>query len=250
MNTRWNLQHLAFATLLCGAAIGVAGAQKNPVEPLSNGLPLSWTKRQIVDRFGEPTKPSWDSRTFGYDGFGVMVGGAREEIWRLTIDGPGVRLASGIGVGSSAADVARVFGSRSSATVDQYALEFSYDGDRVSKIKIDPANGSFTPVTASKTAKVTRGAVGGTATGAAKASLAGKWFGQNVAAQITIDPNGTYSSPNGGRGRWRLEGADVVFTGPLAAWNHGRASFKNGNLEFSWKTPEGASQYFVLIRGS
>jgi hypothetical protein len=210
------------------------------------GLMLSWTKAQIVQKFGEPTKVTWDARTFGYAGFGVMVGGRREEIWHFTINGPEVRLASGIGVGSSAADVVRVFGQRSSVTVDQYALTFKYDGDRVTTIKIDPANGSFTALPSGETGKA--GNAGKIAQPVKSNSLVGTWYGANFVGQIEVNANGMYTSQNSGSGRWRMDGNDVVFTGSLVAWNNGRATLNKGNLEFYWTTPAGAKQYFALVR--
>lgn len=93
---------------------------------------------------------------------------------------------------------------------------------------------------------------GGEAQGGGGARLfLGTWYGANVMGQIDIHPDGTYSSPNGARGQWQPTGdRSLVFTsGPLTAWNGGRASVSDKNaLEFKWTTPQGQKQYFVYIR--
>ncbi len=80
--------------------------------------------------------------------------------------------------------------------------------------------------------------------------LLGEWYGSNVAGSFTLRANGSYDSPNGASGRWHAEGRDVVFvSGPLTAWNQGRATLSgNGALEFYWTTPQGAKQYFAFVK--
>lgn len=94
-------------------------------------------------------------------------------------------------------------------------------------------------------------ASGAGASGGGARLYLGTWYGANVMGQIDIHPDGTYSSPNGARGQWQATGdRSLVFTsGPLTAWNGGRASISDKNaLEFKWTTPQGQKQYFVYIR--
>lgn len=79
----------------------------------------------------------------------------------------------------------------------------------------------------------------------------GTWYGANMLGQIDVHADGSYSSPNGARGSWQATGdRSLTFTsGPLTAWNGGRASISDKNaLEFKWTTPQGQKQYFVYIR--
>jgi hypothetical protein len=217
----------------------------NLVEPLSNGMLLTMTKGDILQRFGEPTERGWDARTFGYDDFGVSVGGSREEIWHFTIKRD-ICLNSGVTIGSSRAEVAKAFGRADRVDYKQYRLEFSYADERVSQIKIDPVE-SFKPypqfIEGATPAK-------GSTTNPTPTprSILGTWYGSNVAAQIEIRSNGTYTSPNGGGGKWTMKGNEIRFTGSLEGWNNGQAKLVDGNIEFYWKNASGQTNYFVLIR--
>lgn len=111
----------------------------NLVEPLSNGLLLSWDVKQIREQFGAG-QSSWDARTITFNGFRVAVGGREDKIWHLHLTAPGACLNSGIAYGSTRAEVQRVFGASYGTTYGQYKLTFSYDGDRLVDIGIDPAD--------------------------------------------------------------------------------------------------------------
>lgn len=232
-----SLAPLALIGLLAPAAF----AEKNPVEPLSNGLSLAMTGPEIKKAFGAPTERTYDARTFGYAGFSVNTGGRRQEIWHLTLK-KGVRLSSGIGVGSSRADVEKVFGAADEATAGRYKLTFAYAGDAVSRIRIDPANGSFAAEGAAEAPAAAAAAPSGS-------GLVGTWHGVgSTIGRIDLAADGTYSSPNGGKGTWRATPEGAVFTGPLAAWNGGRARLSHlsrETLEFQW-TGKNGKQYFAF----
>lgn len=221
----------------------------NPVEPLSNGLRLSMTQAEILAKFGEPTEHTFDARTFGYPSFGVACGGAFAKIWHLTLK-RGVTLSSGIGVGSSRAAVERVFGSASPVKSGQYAVTFRYDGDRVSEIKIDPANGEFSGLTSDKpTPRHPRAEP--KSEPASAASLLGTWYGAgDTKGTIELHADGTYDWSGNHAGRYSVAGTKVTFTGSLTAWNGGVAQLnKRGDtIEFYWTNADGAKQWFVFIR--
>jgi hypothetical protein len=238
---RMTLLQVACASLLTAAPLLGQGAG-NPVEPLSNGLRLSWTKREILQRFGEPTRPTWDRQTFGYEAFSVAVGGQEQAIWHVIIRTPAVRLASGITVGSSAGEVQRVFGTRNDIDVDQYRLTITYAGDVVGSLRIAPRGDAFRPV------GPPAGGGSGVGAGAPAGDVTGTWHGLNEAQQLTITADGRYRTGVGGVGQWRRRGDTLVFSGPLAAWNQGRGVLSRGLLEFRWTSREGALQYFVFTR--
>jgi hypothetical protein len=236
----------------------------NPVEPLSNGLSLAFTKADILNRFGEPTERTWDSRTFGYGSFRVQVGGAREEIWRIRLTGSEVALSSGIRIGSRKRDVEAVLGSAYRADIGQYSLQFSYSGERVTEILIEPANGSFAPVAAPRrnqsqppVAAVTTQPANGSETSPrtpqgnrSQSSVPGVWqfiVPSSTLGEIELRADGTYVGRPAGGGTWRLEGRDFQFTGTLT-FNHGRGKLnEDGTLiEFNYKNDGGFAQYFVL----
>jgi hypothetical protein len=79
-------------------------------------------------------------------------------------------------------------------------------------------------------------------------SLVGEWRGINkTAGLVVISPNGVYTF-NGAAGRYRATGNQVVFSGPLAAWNHGQATIKNGVIEFYWTNAQGWKQWFTFAK--
>jgi hypothetical protein len=79
-------------------------------------------------------------------------------------------------------------------------------------------------------------------------SFVGEWRGMNgTAGAVVIQPGGAYTF-NGARGAWRSSGNGIVFTGPLAAWDGGRAHLRAGVIEFAWTTPAGAHQWFTFGR--
>lgn len=212
MKTSWLLVPLLLAFR--------ASAATNLVDPLSNGLQLSMTGPQIKEKFGAPP----------YAGWSVETSGRREEIKRVTLS-KDVRLASGIGPGSSRADVQRAFGAADRAEVGAYSLTFSYAGDRVSEVRIESAG---------RRAKK-------------RAGTAGTWRGTGgTVGLLELKPDGTYTSPDGGKGRWKTAPDGVVFTGALKAWNGGRAKFtdeKHETLEFSWQDEKGRKRYFAFSKG-
>ncbi|HEX2923204.1 MAG TPA: hypothetical protein VHS28_04160, partial [Chloroflexota bacterium] len=98
-------------------------------------------------------EPESDNRFSGggltYPDFRAVFNANDTEIWHFTIN-KGVTLNSGLGVGSTRADINAVFGSGTSVygktrvQYDQYIVTFAFDGDRVNEIKIEPARGAFT----------------------------------------------------------------------------------------------------------
>jgi hypothetical protein len=220
----------------------------NPVEPLSNGLLLTMERNEVRQKFGDaPRRGGFPSCDMAYDGFRVdTCYGAH--ISRAYISGRGVTLNSGIGVGSSKADVARTFGNPYGLTVGQYKLDFSYQGERVSSIKIEPADGDFKPYAASSGSASPRKG-GNASAGGGKSDVVGTWYGTaTTVGTIVIRADGTYDYNGSAGGRWKTSGNTIVFDGSLAAWGGGRATLKGGNLEFSWKSPEGWNQWFSFAR--
>jgi hypothetical protein len=79
------------------------------------------------------------------------------------------------------------------------------------------------------------------------AGVVGTWHGVGgTMGKIELLPNGTYTSNGEVAGRYEVRGNEVVFTGNLAAWNGGRATLKNDVMEFYWKNPSGATNYFAF----
>lgn len=117
----------------------------NPVEPFSNGLAMAMTPQDIKQRFGDPgRRGGFASCDMFFPDFRVSTcyGQGNRTVY---LSAPGVRLNSGIGVGSSKADAARVFGNPFGGTMGPYKLDLSYAGDRVANIKIEysaPAAGN------------------------------------------------------------------------------------------------------------
>jgi hypothetical protein len=65
--------------------------------------------------------------------------------------------------------------------------------------------------------------------------FAGEWRGINgTAGLLAISPNGTYTF-NGAKGTYRAAGNEIVFSGPLKAWNDGKARLREGVIEFVWQ---------------
>ncbi len=242
---------LDIAAPLAAGAPTTSTRIENPVEPLSNGLRLSMTQREILAQFGEPSSHTFDARSFGYASFDVACGGAEAKIWHLTLKS-GVQLSSGIGVGSTRADVERVFGPATTANVGQYRLTFSYTGDRVDRIKIDPADGEFA---ADKSDTPAAGSAAPVSTAknksAAKTKLVGNWYGVGDAkGEIELRADGTYAWAGTEAGRYSAKGDTLVFTAGLAAWNHGIAKLnaRRDTFEFQWTTADGAKRWFAFAR--
>jgi hypothetical protein len=85
---------------------------------------------------------------------------------------------------------------------------------------------------------------------ATTASIAGEWHEPDTFAAIRLNPDGSYTAPDGGVGTFRVVGGDVLFTGPLSAWNGGRAVLKPGAIEFRWKDADadGVEHRFRFVR--
>lgn len=76
----------------------------------------------------------------------------------------------------------------------------------------------------------------------------GEWRGINrTAGLVKIAADGTYDF-NGGAGRWKAAGHQIVFTGPLAAWDNGKATLKDGVIEFYWTNAQGWKQWFTFAK--
>ncbi|MBU6365803.1 MAG: hypothetical protein KJT01_06290 [Gemmatimonadetes bacterium] len=223
-------------------------AAQNKVEPFSNGLRLHWTKEQVIQRFGEPTDRTWDAGIFGYADFRVTVYPPGNAIHRVVLKTPAIRLASGIGVGSAVDDVRRVFGQTSDVVSGQYRLSIEYDGGRVYRLTISPVGDAFAPAATVAGGPATPGSRAAGNPMSAPTAMAGRWYGVNVANQLTLTADGRYTTGAGGSGSWRQRGDTVQFSGPLTAWNGGTAVLSRGALEFHWTNREGAVQYFAFVR--
>ncbi|MBZ5558694.1 MAG: hypothetical protein LAO77_15590 [Acidobacteriia bacterium] len=265
---------LVFVVLLTAVT---AAQGDNVVEPLSNGLSLSMSAEQVRARFGAPVS---DFRSSGgginYRDFSLVYNSAGTELWHCVIKGSGVRLASGITIGSDRSEVERVFGNGDHAIAGRYELSFQYTRGAVREIRINVASGPAsrqptpptTPPTTTPrpTSPTTAGCrleetekKGGpfpmsSATenaalfrsGCVPAEIVGSWFSQGT-SRIDILADGTYSSPSGGRGDVRVNGAHIIFTGPLAAWNNGRAFWAQRSIQFYWRNPSGSINAFAFI---
>jgi hypothetical protein len=103
------------------------------------------------------------------------------------------------------------------------------------------AGGRFTRTTASKAPAARSVAL-------ASADLVGEWRGINgTAGVLLISADGSYRF-NGEAARYRIEGDEVIFGGPLAPWNDGRARLRSGVIEFYWKNREGFQNWFTFGR--
>ncbi|HEY9899797.1 MAG TPA: hypothetical protein V6D00_11495 [Pantanalinema sp.] len=214
--------------------------QGNLVEPLSNGLLLSMTKSDIIERFGPPTYVTWDDGTFGYRDFTVICGGKNKSIWHLTLK-ENIKLNSGIGIGSGMNEVMKTFNHKYDFIYDQYHLIFSYAGDQVSGIKIDPVNDGFAPYSG-KGSAAAQATVG-------RSAFVGLWYGTaSTVGTIDIRPDGTYVYNGNGNGTYAVNGNIITFTGPLSAWDGGRATLDGGNLVFYWRNKNGSKNWFTFAK--
>ena len=131
------------------AADPTPGSTANPVEPLSNGLVFSMTSLDVKNRLGDPgRKAGFPSCVLDFGAFvAETCYSAQDRITRLSLRRAGVQLSSGLGVGSSQADVVRVLGQAFGAQLGPYRIEVSYDAGRVSQIRIDhdPAKAAAPP---------------------------------------------------------------------------------------------------------
>jgi hypothetical protein len=103
------------------------------------------------------------------------------------------------------------------------------------------AGGRFTRASAAKPASPRAGVI-------SAADLTGEWRGINgTAGVLQIAADGSYRF-NGVSSRYRIEGEEVIFGGPLAPWNDGRARLRSGVIEFAWKNREGFQNWFTFAR--
>lgn len=230
------------ATAQAPAKARAAGG--NAIEPISNGLLLTMTRTDILNKFGG-AEPSFDQCNLRYPGFQVICGGAHQTIWHFIINGAGITLNSGIGVGSSTQDVAKVFGGPYGGTVGQYKVSFSYDGDKVYDIHVDPAGDEFQPYARGNAAGAnasSAGAAGGVA--GLYWCVAPSWS----KGTINLLADGRYQMNSAPAGRYRVSGNAVRFSGQLRSWNNGVSRLENGTLIFEWTTLAGARQYFAYSK--
>jgi hypothetical protein len=76
----------------------------------------------------------------------------------------------------------------------------------------------------------------------------GTWYGTgSTLGQIEVRADGTYTS-GGADGNWSASGNVITFKGPLEAWDGGRATLTDGNLEFYWTNPDGSKNYFSFAK--
>jgi hypothetical protein len=131
-----------------------AGNPTNPVEPLSNGIVFSMTSLELRNLLGDR------GRRAGFPScaldFGTFVADTcyspQGRITRLDLRRPGVQLRSGLGVGSTQAEVVRVLGQSLGAQVGAYKIEVSYDRGVVTQIKVDHEPGAGAAADAGTTA--------------------------------------------------------------------------------------------------
>lgn len=219
------------------------------VEPLSIPLRLTMGAEEILKKFG---KPKSDNRFFGggltYPEFRVMFNAQGTEIWNVTLEKP-TRLACGIGPGDPMDKVRErfpggrmVYGSYE-AESGPYALSFTSADGRVSTLTIRPSGERFPDTDSRKKPDASKPA-------ATSKSLAGQWLDPKNGQSLELLANGTYRTGVGGSGRFTVEGDDrLVFTGPLSAWDRGRATLTQPDvLEFYWTNAEGFKNYFAFVR--
>lgn len=227
------------------AVPAVQQARTNLVEPLSNGLRLSMKKAEVLKRFEGLT-----------EGFGGLVEGRQWTLWSTPGTGEierctlkrDVRLACGIGVGDPLARVRETFpggatsGGNYQVVSGQYDLLFEAYQDTVTRIRISPVGGRFIDDSVPAAPKPKDVAI---------PSVAGTWYiTRGGAGMVVLKADGTYKTGVGGKGTFRADGADLLFQGPLEAWNGGRGTLSQpGVIEFSWKSAEGFPSSVVLLRG-
>lgn len=79
--------------------------------------------------------------------------------------------------------------------------------------------------------------------------LVGIWHGLNgTAGELQFKGNGTYILNGNSRGHVTKSGTNLLFDGPLAAWDHGRATLKNGVIEFYWTASTGGKNWFTFAK--
>ena len=218
----------------------------NLVEPLTNGLTLNMTDAQIKQRFGSPTEQSWVADSYGYPGINIQVGGQDKEIWDVVLKTNCVMLHSGIGPGSTRAQVLQTFGRADVVTYQAYKLTFTYGGNTVYSVRIEPAEGSFrtrsTADVGSRAAERPATSTGGSD------GLAGNWYCVSPSPTVGIikmDGHGDYSF-GANSGHYSVSGTTVAFSG--IPWNGGRAELTKGRIDFNYTDKTGFRYYFAFAR--
>ncbi|HEY8667552.1 MAG TPA: hypothetical protein VIL86_12860 [Tepidisphaeraceae bacterium] len=198
----------------------------NFVEPFSNGLLLTMSGQQIIEKFG-PSDRS-DLASIEYPGFRALIDHTGQ-LWHLSIKGS-TKLHCGIGLGSAKQQAIETFGAPRLVIHGQYRLTFDYDDtDRISSIKIDPADLNFAPYD--------RLVLAPTAANSEidRNMLCGSWQGaasKEKVIRVRIAADGTYLYDDAMAGGYLVEGGQITFTGPLARWNAGHALVTAAGLEF------------------
>jgi len=86
---------------------------------------------------------------------------------------------------------------------------------------------------------------------AAMLAIVGTWRGTDgVAGVLNLRSDGSYIYNDRARGHYKFYGSEIVFDGPLAAWNGGRATVKGDFLEFYWTSEDGAHQWYAFAKSS
>ena len=111
------------------------------------------------------------------------------------------------------------------------------------------AQGQFEVLTAAATAPPAASPAS-PALPAAAGSLAGTWHGiASTPGSIELGADGSYRFNGRAGGRFQTVPGGLVFDGALSSWNNGRATLKDGVIEFYWKNADGFNQWFVYSRG-
>lgn len=204
------------------------------------------TDAQIKQRFGPPSEQSWDADSYGYPGINIQVGGQDKEIWDVALKTNCVMLHSGIGPGSSRAQVQQTFGSADVVEYQAYKLTFTYSGNTVYSVRIEPTQGSFRNKTtadagarpAPRTSTSTAGSDG----------LAGNWYCVSPSAtvgSIKMDGRGSYTF-GANSGQYSVSGSRVSFSG--IPWNGGQGELIKGRIDFYYTDKAGFRYYFSFAR--
>ena len=123
----------------CGPSVEARGPS-NLVEPLSDGLGLTWTRQQVETAFGLPSERSSDPNIDRYPGLTIKFA-ADGHIREVVLNGC-VKLHDGIGAESARDEVEKTFGDASVARYEGSELRFRYSEGRVFDITIRPSSGS------------------------------------------------------------------------------------------------------------
>jgi len=136
---------------------------------------------------------------------------------------------------------------------------YRYQIDRIAQGSFEVTSGTAAPSAASPAGSTPTSAAtrAGGASGSNPANttpggtLRGVWYGiAGTPGSIELRADGSYLHNGQGGGRYRQMGNDLQVDGSLSAWNGGRATLKDGVIEFQWKNPQGFNNWFVFQRGN